>query len=382
MVVIESIAMSIGKTAAVLLLPGLLAAASRGKVEGGLERLLYVTDRSGISVYDINDSHKLLRKIDVPGTGDYKGISASVQLGRLFLTSYLKDELVCIDLNTDTILWRRHYSDGYADSPAITPDGKTLYLPLRDGDSWWVIDASTGDPKAKIPVTHGKMYAANDHPIGGIGPHNTWMNPDGSRVYLEVLTDPYVYIADTRTNRIIGKVGPFSKGIRPLAVTDDEQYVFANVDWLLGFEVGAARTGKEWGGKMLHRVTAATPPSRLAQIPNPPANKPHSTPSHGVNVRPDQKEVWVVDGVYGYVYVYDIASMPPRHIADVPLFKDPAERPHPGWISFSLDGKYAYPDGGAVIDSASKKVVARIPTSEKLIEIDYRDGKPVKAGHR
>ena len=31
---------------------------------------------------------------------------------------------------------------------------------------------------------------------------------------LEVLTDPYVYIADTRTNTIVGKVGPFSKGLR------------------------------------------------------------------------------------------------------------------------------------------------------------------------
>src|ERR1041384_603766 len=156
-----------------LLLTTVLSAADRGKISGGLERLLYVTDRSGISVYDINDSHKLLRKIDVPDTGDYKGISASPQLGKLYVTSYSKDELVCIDLATDKIAWRRHYSDGYADSQAITPDGKTLYVPLRDGESWWAIDAASGDVKAKIPVTHGKQYAADDHPIGGIGPPNT-----------------------------------------------------------------------------------------------------------------------------------------------------------------------------------------------------------------
>ena len=45
--------------------------------------------------------------------------------------------------------------------------------------------------------------------------------------------------------------------------------------------------------------------------------------SHGVNIRPDQKEAWAVDGVYGYVYVYDITSLPPKHIADVPLFQNP-----------------------------------------------------------
>lgn len=355
---------------------------SSGKLVNGTERLLYVADKSGLSVYDINDSHKLLRRIEVPDTANYKGISASPQLGKLYLSSNLKDELVCIDLASEKIAWRRHYDDGYADSQAMTPDGKTIYLPLRDGESWWVLDAATGDVKAKIPVTHGKNYAPDNHPIGGVGPHNTWMNPDGTRVYMEVLTDPYVYIADTRTNQLIGKVGPFSKGIRPFTVTNDEKYVFANVDWLLGFEVGAVRAGDKWGGKMLHRVEAKTPQSRLEQLPNPPARKPHSTPSHGINITPDQKEVWFVDGVYGYLYVYDVTKMPPKHVADVALFKDPSEQPHPGWISFSLDGKYAYPDGGAVIDARTKRVVARIPTSEKLIEIQFRDGKPIKAGHR
>ncbi len=357
-------------------------AAPRGKVVGGLERLLYVTDKSGLSVYDINDSHKLLKQIPAPDTGVYKGISASVPAGLLHLTSNLKDDIVAIDLATDAIAWRKPYANQYPDSQAITPDGKTLYVPMRAGDSWYVLDAATGNEKGRIKVEHGQNYASDNHPIGGIGPHNTWMNPSGSRVYFEVLTMPWIYIADTKTNQLIGKVGPFSKGIRPFAVSDDEKYVYANVDWLLGFEVGAVRDGQKWGGRMLHRVEAKTPASRLAQIPNPPAHKPHSTPSHGVNLRPDQKEVWVVDGVYGYVYVYDVTSMPPKHVADVPLFKDRTEQPHPGWITFGIDGQYAYPDGGAVIDTKTKQVVARIPTSEKLIEVDFRNGKPVKAGHR
>ncbi len=369
---------------AFLLLPAalLVGQSKHGKTVNGVERLLYVTNKTGISVYDINDSHQLVRKIDVPDTGDYKGISASVSLGRLYLTSNLKDDLVCLDLATDKILWRRKYSDGYVDSQAMSPDGKTIYVPLRDGDSWWVLDASTGDVKAKIKTEHGKAYAKDDHPIAGVGPHNTWMNRDGSRVYLEVLTVPYIFIADTKSNQVIGKIGPFTKGLRPIAISDDEKYAYANVDWLLGFEVGAVRDGDKWGGKMLHRVEAKTPASRLAQLPNPPAHKPHSTMSHGLNITPDQKEVWMVDGVYGYVYVYDVTKMPPQHVADIPLFKEPSETPKPGWISFSIDGKYAYPDGGAVIDTKTKKVAARIPTSEKLIEIDFRDGKPVKAGKR
>jgi hypothetical protein len=38
----------------------------------------------------------------------------------------------------------------------------------------------------------------------------------------------------------------------------------------------------------------------------------------------------------------------------------------------------AYPDGGVVIDTQTKKVVAKIRISEKLIEIDFRNGKPVR----
>ncbi len=370
--------------ACLIVLPSLLLAAeatkSKGKVVNGIERLLYITDKTGVSIYDINDGHKLLRSFDVPDTAAYKGISASVSLGKLYLTSNLKDELVCIDLATDKVDWRRHYEGGYADSQAITPDGKTLYVPMRDSDSWWAINAATGDVKAKIKTEHGENYT--DHPIGGIGPHNTWMNPSGTRVYMSVLTVPYIFIADTRTNKVIGKAGPFGKGIRPFVVSDDEKYVYANVDWLLGFEVAEGKTANGYGGKVLHRTEWKTPESRIAQLPNAPARKPHSTMSHGINLRPDQKEIWFVDGVYGYVYAFDVSSLPPKHVADMPIFANPSDAPKPGWVSFSLDGKYAYPDGGVVYDAYTKKVAARIPTSEKMIEIQFRDGKPVKAGHR
>jgi len=339
-----------------------------------LDRRLYVTDKSGISVYDIDHGHKLVRKIAIPGTGDYKGIAASPQLNKLYVTSYEKDELVCLDLTTDGVLWRKKLGK-YADSMMLTPDGKTMYLPFRDEIFWKVLNAADGTEIATINTERGKNYDVD--PIATTGPHNTWINPNGKRAYLEILTVPYLYIADTATNKILGKVGPFSKGLRPFAVTEDDKYVYANVDGLLGFEIGEAKPG----GKMLYRVEAHTPKERLAQV-KPPAHKPHSTQSHGINLRPDQKEVWLVDGVYGYVYVYDVTSLPPKQIGSVAIFQDPKDTPHPGWVTFSIDGRYAYPDGGAVIDTATKKVAAWIPTSEKLLEVDFEGGRPVKAGHR
>lgn len=361
---------------------GSFSAASNGASGAhDVERRLYVTDKSGISVYDIDHGHKLLHRIEVPDSGDYKGIAASAPLGKLYVTSYKKDDLISIDLKTEKVVWRKHLGN-YADSMAMTPDGKRMYLPFRNEDYWKVVDAETGDVLAQIPTEHGKNYDV--HRIGNpVGPHNTWMNAAGTRVYLEVLTVPYVRVVDTASDKVIGKIGPFSKGVRPFAVTADEKFVYANVDGLLGFEVAPVREGDQWGRHVLYRVEAQTPASRLAEMPNPPAHRPHSTPSHGINIRPDQKEVWVADTTYGYIYVYDITgSGRPKQIASVPVYAKPEDRPHPGWISFSIDGTYAYPDGGAVIDTRTKKVVSHIPTSEKLLEVDFKDGKPFQAGRR
>src|SRR3954449_3757201 len=214
-------------------LPGSLRAADGTTTDR--QKRLYVTDKSGISVYDIDHGHRLLKKIDVPDSGDYKGIAASVQLGKLYVTSYKKDELICLDLNTDKVEWRKHLG-AYADSMQITPDGKRMYLPFRDEDFWEVVDTATGNVMATIHTEHGKNYDV--HPIGTpVGPHNTWLNRDGTRAYLEILTVPYVRIVDPSTNRIIGSVGPFAKGVRPFAVSEDEKLLFANVDGILGFSV-------------------------------------------------------------------------------------------------------------------------------------------------
>src|SRR5262245_7963175 len=362
--------------ASALLAGGMVA--TRLDATGPIERRLYITNETGISVYDIDGGHTLLRRLDVVNSGDYKGIAVSPQLGRLYLTSHRLDELICLDLSSDAVVWRKNVGP-YADSHWVTPDGRRIYLPTRGDIFWRVLDAQDGSELARIPTERGQQYVVD--PIGDIGPHNTWINRDGTRVYMQVLTVPYIYIADTATNQVLGKVGPFARGCRPFAVSDDERLLYACVDGLLGFET-AEISRAPWGGRVVHRAEARTPPERFADIPEPPQVKPHSTPSHGISVRPDQREVWVVDGVYGYVHVFNVAWFPPTQVASIPIFAERAERPHPGWITFSLDGRYAYPDGGVVIDTGTKKVVARIPAREKMLEIDFQDGRVVNAAHR
>lgn len=326
-----------------------------------------------IAVFDIDNDHKLIKTLNVTGrkaddepvgvrgAGSFRGICADAASAKLYVTFNPTDELICIDLLTDEVLWKKKYGN-HLDSQAITPDGKVLYVPCRGDSEWWVIDAQTGEAIKKIQV--------------GNGPHNT--NCVGSKMYLETLSQPFVFIADTETHELVGKIGPFSNTVRPFSLSPDEKYVFACVNGLLGFEVGDVASGK-----VLHRAEAKTPAERIEQIGAP--GQPHGCPSHGVGLRPDRAEVWVVNGAYGYVHVFDVSGLPeqaPAPVADIPLFDDPADRPEPGWISFSLNGRYAYAPGDAVIDTNTKKIVARMPTSEKMIEIDFEDGKPVRAARR
>jgi hypothetical protein len=64
-----------------------------------------------------------------------------------------------------------------------------------------------------------------------------------------------------------------------------------------------------------------------------------------------------------------------------------AVRDQPGWITFSLDGKFAYPSTGDVIEVRSRKVVAALTDengtavqSEKMVEVHMAGKKAQKAG--
>ena len=155
----------------------------------------------------------------------------------------------------------------------------------------------------------------------------------------------------------------FSSAIRPFTINKAQTLCFVNVNGLLGFEVGDIKTGK-----MLHRV----------QVPGYDQGpvKRHGCPSHGIGLTPDEKELWVSDGANSRLHIFDATVMPPKKIASV------AVRDQPGWITFSLDGRYAYPSTGEVIDVKTRKIIIALTDeegrevhSEKVVEIVFLNGR-------
>ncbi|HYT61032.1 MAG TPA: hypothetical protein VEL06_12725, partial [Haliangiales bacterium] len=74
-------------------------------------------------------------------------------------------------------------------------------------------------------------------------------------------------------------------------------------------------------------------------------------------------------------------ATPPLQVASITL------RDQPGWVTFSLDGRYGYPSTGDVIEVATRKIVAGLKDetgtdvqSEKMLEVDFAGDQPIRAG--
>ena len=291
---------------------------------------LYVANSAGRDLHVIDTAtNRVIKKVEV-GPQPH-GLVATARGDRLFLTIENTGgdagELVWFDPVTDTVT-RRMTIGPRPNQLACTPDGKIAYVPCDDA-TWWVIDTVKGEVIKKI-ATGGR-------------PHNTLCSPDGKRMYLGPKGSYHVLIADVGTHKLIGEI-PLSDAPRPLALSKDETRLYANVDTLIGFEV--ADVAKR---KLIHRVAADIPPELLRT----------ASRSHGIGLRPGEKELWMCDVYHGRTYVFDLTVTPPRQVASI------AMRGGGYWMDFSPDGKRCYiservGDTVAVIDTATRTTVTRI----------------------
>lgn len=310
----------------------------------------------GILVFDMNNNHKFVKRIQTRGLkadgtpSNVKGVAVSVPLNSIYVSTL--EGVQRIDLTTEKIVWEKRYEGG-ADRMSISPDGRTMYLPSLEKSFWNVVDCETGDVIKNIEVVRRA--------------HNTIYGPSGNFAYLADIASPLLHVSDTKTHTIVKKVGPFSQGIRPFTINSAETLVFATVDSLLGFEVADLQTGQ-----LMDQV--------VVQGWNKGPVRRHGNPSHGIGLTPDEKEVWVADGHNMRLHVFS-AQKPYQQLTTIPL------QDMPGWVTFSMDGKYAYPSSGEVIEVKTRKVLLTLQdefynsvASEKMVEIHIADKKAVKAG--
>ena len=308
---------------------------------------LYVANSAGNDLHIIDTAtNKVIKRVEV-GPQPH-GLVATRDGKQLFLTIENTEgeqgELVWFDPVRDSVIKRMNVGPR-PNQLACTPDGKIAYVPCDDA-SWWVIDTVNAKVLKRI-ATGGR-------------PHNTLCSPDGKRMYLGPKGSYHILIADAVDHKLIGEI-PTSDAPRPIVLAEDEKRLYANVDTLIGFEI--ADVAKR---KVIHRVEAEVPEELLRK----------ASRSHGIGLRPGEKELWMCDVFHDRTYVFDITVEPPKQVATIVM------KGGGYWICFSPDGKLCYiseriGDSVAVIDTATRKTVARIEVGKapkRLLVVNVAQG--------
>jgi YVTN family beta-propeller protein len=319
-----------GLLVALLFVPTLSAADPSTKVR----QKLYVTNSAGddVTIIDVA-TNKPIGRIEVGPHPHGIATPAKQDFILVSIEGSKPGELVWIDPNTDKVTKRIPIGPA-PNQLAVTPDGKFAYVPVSDGH-YEVID-----------VANAKII---ERLFTGGRPHNTLCSEDGKRMYLAPMGAPKkVTIADTSTHKIAGEI-PFSNVVRPIALAKDEKRLYAEVDGLVGIEVADIASKK-----MIHRIQADLSDDQ----------KKKASRSHGLGIRPDQKEIWECDVEHFDVHVYDITGDVPKQIATIPIGSQVY------WLTFGPDGKVCYVSARgngevAAIDTATKKIIARIPVGKE-----------------
>ena len=341
----------------------------------GFHRYEYVFPDREIDVFQARPPFRRVERVRVPLLHSLRGVAVSPRTGTLYASvggnggSSGTGALVAYDLHENRVLWKRAFPTG-TDSLAVTPDGRTLYVPEGErtmGDIWYVVAARTGKVTQRI-------HAAP-------GPHNTIVSSDGRLVYLGPRNSRFLIVASTATGRIVRRVGPLKAGVRPFTVDQARGLAYTTATGFLGFQVSSLRTGR-----VLYTV-----PIRF------PWRTSLGTPSHGISITPDGRTLAVIDVPRSYVHVFDVSHVPerpPRLVANVRLTHSMKGKESPcggdcgraGWLQHSLDGRYLWVgDDGDVVSVRTNRVVAFVPAlsnSRYLFELDWRGNTPVRTSTR
>lgn len=350
---------------------------------GDVSRRLYVADNvtGDIRIFDIDHGHKLIKRVVLkaddgkPLVGFIEGMTCHVGSHRLYMSDSVGEQIIAYDLLTDKAAWVKPFKTPpgkkfwHLDRLSVTDDGKLLFVPCRGSDMVLVVDAENGELVDTLRMPGN--------------PHNSFVGERGRYVYVAGRSSRVLDVIDPTTHRIVACIPGFSSPIRPMCASPDENYVFAQVERMLGFTIADVR-GSDPGRWKTLMVVEHPRPQRVPRD----ACSPHTghPEGHGIAVRPGTHEVWFLDDHYGFLYIYDFSGLPrrPRYKGLVRLFTDyrkPWTDETFRWITFSIDGRYCYAPNGWVIDAAARKDTGmRFTPGEKELEIDFRDGVPFQNG--
>jgi len=301
----------------------------------------HATGNGSVRLYVTNSLSDDITVIDL-GTlsvaGDIKvgrqvhGIAAPADGRRLFVTIESERNLKVIDTETGKVTDTIPLT-GRPNQCASTPDGRFVGVPIRDGNSVDIVDTAEHKVVKVLPV---KM------------PHNCFNAGSNDNIFVSSMGGHEIDLIDLKRMEYAARI-PVDGVPRPYAVSADEQWLYVALSDLHGFDIV--------------NIPSRQKTARVDLPPAPPLNcalEPH-TPTHGLALSPDGKELWVTSLADSGIYVYDVAS---KEISkEIPTGKCP------NWVTFSPDRKYCCvsnsdSDDCSIIDTATRREVARLKVGQ------------------
>ena len=311
---------------------------------------------AGILIFDIDDGHKLVRRIDIPAFEEgTRGLAGSLVNHSLYYSTQLP-RIGAFDLETEQITWEQNYTLG-SDRSSVTMDGSKVYVPT----GWWI----SGEESGVLVLNADNGELIKQVRVGSQA-HNSLVSVDGRYLYLG--TTMMLTVLDTENESIVHQIAPVGEtggqGVFPFTVDSANRYAYVSLGNHVGFEVVDLEQER-----IIHRVLVDGEPIL------------HRT--HGAALTPDETELWISDQEGQKLFIFDNTQMPPVQTGEVDL----SQGGH-GWVTFSLDGRYVWTHTPDVFDAETKEVVATLrdengnPVSgSKFIEVHFRDGEVVAVGN-
>lgn len=294
---------------------------------GGGTTELFVTNSLGddITVIDL-DTFKVIRDIKVGAA--VHGLCAPADGRRVFTTIESEHNLKSIDTATGKIVDTIPL-DGRPNQCAATPDGRFVAVPIRDGNKVEIADMTL---HRIVKILSIKV------------PHNCFNAGSNTGMYVSSMGSDEVDLIDLKKMDYAAKI-PVGGVPRPYAVSSDQNTMYVALSDFHGFAIASIP-----GRKVIRRVELPpAPPSKCALEPH--------TPTHGLALSPDGRELWVTSLGDDGIYVYSVGTKKISHKIAVGSC--------PNWIAFSPDGRYcavsnSSSDDCSIIDTRTRREAARV----------------------
>lgn len=312
-----------------LLLPLLfsLAMTSTGFAGTSASTRIYVTNSLGDDITVIDLASRTVAG-DIKVGRAVHGICAAADGRRVFTTIESERNLKIIDTANNQVVDTIPLT-GRPNQCAATPDGHYVAVPIRDGNSVDIVDIEQKKVVKVLPVRL---------------PHNSYNADSNDQIFVSSMGDREIDLIDLKKLDYAGKI-PVGGVPRPYAVSKNGKLLYSALSDFHGFVIASIPDRK-----VIARVNLpAAPPSDCVLEPH--------TPTHGIELSPDDEQLWVTSLGDSGVYVYEVATK--KFSSEIPTGKCP------NWITVSPDGDYVAvsnsgSDDCSIIDTRTRQEVARV----------------------